>query len=131
MNHLSAFFTLMSCTGKRHVFYKQGEVLIFCKYVLEFFDFWGKPRKTKNAGCIHMFSVTSLKFLIANWDALIPFLVSFFFLKWKSLLLIFIFYLCARSSWLSKVRGLGQLPQLHSLKPPVLIYVVCDSMCLH
>ena len=34
MNHLSVFLTLMSCTGKRHAFYKQ-EVFFFYKYVLE------------------------------------------------------------------------------------------------
>ena len=35
MNHLPVFFTLMSCIGKSHAFYKQEEVFLFRKYVLE------------------------------------------------------------------------------------------------
>ena len=42
-----SFLTLMSCTGKRLAFYKQEDVFLLCKYVLNFFWLLRKPRKIK------------------------------------------------------------------------------------
>ena len=103
----SVFFTLMSCTGQKLVFYKlnnRKKCLFSAKICLKCF---GKHL------VYSMFYVISLKF-IANWDANFP---SYFFLLLKiENLLNFFFFLGAGSLLATKSVGLGPWPPWLSLK---------------
>ena len=105
----------MSCTGKSFAFYKQEEVIFFCKNVWKVLAFKENNVKIKNT----RFPVISLKFLIANWDALIPFFrVSFLCVKSTTLLFIFSPYVWGLLLQ-PKARGLGPCPLWPPLKPSV------------
>ena len=93
----------------------------FVPYVLKCFGFSGKPSKNKKH---RVYSYVFLwhfwnKFLIANWDALIPFLFSFILLKIKK-------------SWGNvKIRKSGvEFISDDSSNWPLLIILIISSRCL-
>ena len=91
LNTFNTFFTLMSCTEKRQVFTSWitgRSISFFCKNAWNVLVF-KEPNhvKIKKQSTFIYFSVISLKFLITNSGALIPFLFDCFFcLKSKNLL---------------------------------------------
>ena len=130
MNNLLVFFTSVSCQGKRTVFYKQVESVTFKKicawYVLAFQK--NHAKKATAQGVFICFPVISLKFVIANWDALIPFLpVSFFCLKSQNLLFNFFFFLTCGATSNVQNREHGVVAPLPPLKPLVSSPYVIDG----
>lgn len=133
MNRSSVFLMLMRSKilyRKRHVFHKhifhiklnKRKKCLFCtKICLKWLVFRKIHADIKNTEGIMCFSVISLKFLIANWDALISFpLVSFFSFKSKNILFDFyFFFLFTRLFLVAKSSGPGAVHPLVPLKPPV------------
>ena len=79
----------MSYTGKGHVFCKQERVFFSPQICISCFHISGKLHKNQKQ-CIFKYFPLTLKILIANWNMLIPFLVSFFCLKSKNLMFFFL-----------------------------------------
>ena len=94
--------------------------LFSAKMCFKCFGCQGKRTKNKKQSVFKCFPVTSLKLLISNWEALIPFLlVSLFWLKSKDLLLNFFSYVWS-PFWLPKAQGLGPWhPHPPRFKPPM------------
>ena len=91
------FFIWMRCTGKRHILLQTGRSISFLQ-ICAWNVLGSKENQVtiKNTGC---FLVISLKFLIANWNALILFLlVAFFCLNSKNIFFLIFSLTCGAPS---------------------------------